>query len=167
MIVWDLVYSLSEPDFGIWVQFFRVQTSPYVDISRYSNGHISVVREATVRWLGTYCVCWYDLDPIQSQGHWPSEVAKISALVIVGRPQQAMHAGSDDDRQPPCRAFLLVIICVLKISVIKCSHSYCHLTFTLLYCWTRCHYTISCQLLQSLYTKYMCNIEQLYGCIRK
>jgi len=26
----------------------RVQTSPYVDISRNSNGHISLVRDATV-----------------------------------------------------------------------------------------------------------------------
>ena len=30
----------------------RVQTSWNVDISGNSNGHISVVREATVRWLG-------------------------------------------------------------------------------------------------------------------
>jgi len=29
----------------------RVQTSPNVNISQYSNDHISVVREATVRWL--------------------------------------------------------------------------------------------------------------------
>ena len=30
----------------------RVQTSGNVDISRYSNGHISVVCDATVTWLG-------------------------------------------------------------------------------------------------------------------
>ena len=29
----------------------RVQTLPNVDISRTSNGHISVVRHATVTWL--------------------------------------------------------------------------------------------------------------------
>jgi len=34
----------------------RVETLRNVDISRNSNGHISVVREATVRWLGTLIV---------------------------------------------------------------------------------------------------------------
>jgi len=34
----------------------RVQTLTYVDISRHSNGHISVVRDATVTWLGTLVV---------------------------------------------------------------------------------------------------------------
>ena len=29
----------------------RVQSLPYVHISRYSNGRISVVRDATVTWL--------------------------------------------------------------------------------------------------------------------
>jgi len=33
-----------------------VQTSPNVDISRYSNGYILVVREATVMWLGMLVV---------------------------------------------------------------------------------------------------------------
>jgi len=34
----------------------RVQTSPNMDISRNSNGHILVVRDATVTWLGTLVV---------------------------------------------------------------------------------------------------------------
>jgi len=34
----------------------RVQTSPYVHISQYSNGRISVVRDATVTWLGMLLV---------------------------------------------------------------------------------------------------------------
>jgi len=33
-----------------------VQTSRNVDISRNSNGHISVLREATVTWSGTLVV---------------------------------------------------------------------------------------------------------------
>jgi len=45
-----------------------VQTSPNIDISRYSNGHTSVVREATVRRLGMLVVVhvsciWPWLDP--------------------------------------------------------------------------------------------------------
>ena len=34
----------------------RVQTLPYVHISRYSNDRISVVRDATVTWLGVLLV---------------------------------------------------------------------------------------------------------------
>jgi len=34
----------------------RVQTSSKVDISRNSNGHVSVLRDATVTWLGTLLV---------------------------------------------------------------------------------------------------------------
>ena len=34
----------------------KVQTSPNVDLSRNSNGHISVMRDATVRWLGMLVV---------------------------------------------------------------------------------------------------------------
>jgi len=34
----------------------RVQTSSNVDISRNSNGHISVLRDATVTWLGKLVV---------------------------------------------------------------------------------------------------------------
>jgi len=45
----------------------RVQTSPFVDISRNSNGHISVVRDATVTCLGTLVVlhvlCYFNTEP--------------------------------------------------------------------------------------------------------
>jgi len=85
VIVWDLDYSLSEPNFEFPSRkaITRVQTSSNVDISRHSNGHISVVRKATVTWLGKllvlhYCVCWRDLDPIQGQGHRPFELPTIA-----------------------------------------------------------------------------------------
>jgi len=81
-----------------------VQTSRNVDISRHSNGHISVVREATVRWLNALVVLqvlcmliW--LDPIQGQGqgHGAFELPKIS---------KAVHACW---RRWPSAPFLLVI----------------------------------------------------------
>jgi len=58
MIIWDLAYSLSEPNF--WV-FFSVKyhvTSNFVE-SRYyrlSNGHISLLLEARVTWSGMLAV---------------------------------------------------------------------------------------------------------------
>ena len=54
VIVWDLVYSLSEPDFRIsfYESYHDSSNSPNVDISRNSNGHISVLRDATVTRLG-------------------------------------------------------------------------------------------------------------------
>jgi len=36
----------------------RVQTSSNVDISRNSNGHISVLRDATATWLGKLVVIY-------------------------------------------------------------------------------------------------------------
>ena len=58
----------------------RVQTLQNVDISRNSNGHISVMREATVRWLGMLLVLqvlcmlmWPWPDPrsqSRSRGFW-------------------------------------------------------------------------------------------------
>jgi len=58
VIVWDLVYSLSEPDFRIsfYESYHDSSNSPNVDISRNSNGHISVLRDVTVTWLGTLVV---------------------------------------------------------------------------------------------------------------
>jgi len=54
MIVWDFVYSLSEPDFRISKKAITwLQTLRNVDITRISNGHISVLRVATVTWSGT------------------------------------------------------------------------------------------------------------------
>ena len=82
MIVWDLEYSFSEPDF--WIT--RVQISPNVDISRHSNGHISVVCDATVTWLGTLVVlhvlCML-IDPIQGQGqaHVAFELPTINNIL--------------------------------------------------------------------------------------
>jgi len=54
MIVWDFVYSLPEPDFRISKKAITwLQTLRNVDITRISNGHISVLRVATVTWSGT------------------------------------------------------------------------------------------------------------------
>jgi len=54
VIVWDLIYGLRNQiiEFPTRKAIARVQTSRNVDISRNSNGHILLVREATVRWLG-------------------------------------------------------------------------------------------------------------------
>jgi len=60
MIVWDLTCSTACQslifEFPSRKAITRVHTSPSVDISRDSNGHISVVRDATVRWLGMQVV---------------------------------------------------------------------------------------------------------------
>jgi len=72
----------------------RVQTLPNVDISRNSNGHTLVLRDATVTWLGmlvvlrVLCVLispW----PIQGQrqGHGAFELRTTT---------KAEHAGGDD-----------------------------------------------------------------------
>jgi len=46
--------QLVEPDFRISTKAITtVQTSPNVHISGNSNGHISVLLDATVTWLGT------------------------------------------------------------------------------------------------------------------
>jgi len=58
-----------------------VQTSRNVDISRHPNGHISVLRDATVTWLGTLVVLhilcmmiWPWPDPrSRSRGFWTSD----------------------------------------------------------------------------------------------
>jgi len=54
----QLDYSLLEPicEFPSGKAITSVQTSPNVDTSRNSNGHISVVRDATVTWLGILLV---------------------------------------------------------------------------------------------------------------
>jgi len=58
VIAWDRSYSLLEPDFEFPSRkvITRVQTSPNDDFSRNSNGHIFVVRDATVTWLGVLVV---------------------------------------------------------------------------------------------------------------
>jgi len=86
-----------------------VQTSPNVNISRNSNGHVSVLRDATVRWLGRYCVCWCDLDPIegQSQGDGAFDLPTII---------QAVHAGGDDCS--PLAGLSGVKICCFFVTVL-------------------------------------------------
>jgi len=61
----------------------RVQTSPNVDISRNLNGHILVVHDATVTWLGLlpvlhvlYMLMWPWCDPrsrSRSRSIWTSD----------------------------------------------------------------------------------------------
>ena len=125
MIVWDLLYSLSELifEFPSRKAITRVQASQNVNISRNSDGHISVVRDATVRWLGMLVVLhilctlmWPWPDPMsrsRSLTSWSSKNLCAGrgynlVIVIAGRWQQAVHAGGDD-RQPPCGAFWLFL----------------------------------------------------------
>jgi len=86
--------SFPETDFRISFYESYHDSSNFlnVDISQNSNGHISVARDATVRWLGMLVVIqvlcmliW--LDPIQGQGHGAFEFRTIS---------EAVHAGGDD-----------------------------------------------------------------------
>jgi len=58
--VWDLVYSLLDPDFRISFKkaMMWVQTSLNVDITQTSNGHISVLLEATVASSGMLVVLY-------------------------------------------------------------------------------------------------------------
>jgi len=72
----------------------RVQTSPNVDISQNSNGHISVLRNATVTWLGVLVVLrvLYMLtcpwpDPRSRSRSWGFWIPASS---------EALHAGGDD-----------------------------------------------------------------------
>jgi len=92
---------------------------PYVDISRNSNGHISVLRDATVRWMLVLVVVLLqesivhadDLDSIQGQGQsrgfWTSKIS------------EAVHDGGDN-RQPPCGAFWFTLI-VTRETTVYCS----------------------------------------------
>ena len=85
-----------------------VQTSPNVDISRHSNGHISVVRDATVRWLGVLVVV-----QVLCMLIWPwpapSKVKVTGHLNFRKLAKPCMRAGGDD-RQPPSGAFRFNII---------------------------------------------------------
>jgi len=65
----------------------RVQTSPNVDTSRNSNGHISVLRDTAVTWLGTpvvpHILCmlmwpWPDPRSRSVQGHGAFELPRIA-----------------------------------------------------------------------------------------
>jgi len=56
VIVWDLIYTdFLSPifEFPFMKATTAVQTSRNVETSRNSNGHISVLSEATVTWSGT------------------------------------------------------------------------------------------------------------------
>jgi len=58
LIVWDLKYSLSEPDFRISFYKSYQESSNFanIDISRYSNGRISLLHDATVTSFWTLVV---------------------------------------------------------------------------------------------------------------
>ena len=66
---WSLIF-----EFPSRKAITRVQTSSNVNISRNSNGYISVMRDATVTWLGlllvihTYCVCLSDVFAVAADG---------------------------------------------------------------------------------------------------
>jgi len=105
MIVWDLIYSLSEPDFRISFQENYHESSNFPDCRYFtklrwpyfgSAWRYSQMVGQWARWYYRYCACWYDLDLIQGQGkvHGAFELTKIS---------EAVHYGGND-RQPPCGA---------------------------------------------------------------
>jgi len=60
MIIWDLVYSLSEPDFSISFPISYHVTSNFtnVDITGLSRGHISVLLDPRVTWSGVLVVLY-------------------------------------------------------------------------------------------------------------
>ena len=125
VIVWDLLYSLSEPDFGIsflesyressnfaGCRHFTKLTCPFFGSAcRYSQmvGH----DDSLVVLHVLYMLIWPWLDPTstsRSLTFWSSENLRAGrgynlVIVIAGRPQQAVRAGVDD-RQPPCGAFI-------------------------------------------------------------
>ena len=105
MIVWDLIYSLSEPDFRISFQENYHESSNFPDCRYFtklrwpyfgSAWRYSQMVGQWACWYYRYCACWYDLDLIQGQGkvHGAFELTKIS---------EAVHYGGND-RQPPCGA---------------------------------------------------------------
>jgi len=94
LIVWDLIYSLSEPGFRISFQERYHYSSNFTECRYFTTfnwPHISVLRDPTVTWLGTLvvlhilCICWCDLDPIkgQGQGHGAFELRTISEAVCM------------------------------------------------------------------------------------
>ena len=103
MIVQHLVYSSSEPDFRL--SFYesyhesgtRVQTSLNVNIPQHLNGHIPVVRDATVRWLGVLVVGTVHADMTLTGSKVKVKVTGVLNFRKLAKP--CTHAGSDD-RQP-------------------------------------------------------------------
>jgi len=91
MIVWDLVYSLSEPN--LWISFSVIYhvTSDIrnVDITGLSKGHISLLLEARVTWSGVLVVLYVSCLLIW---HWPNAGSRSRSRGY--------------DRQPPFGAFI-------------------------------------------------------------
>ena len=99
----------------------RVQISSNIDIWRHSNGHISVLRNATVTWLGPQVVLhvlcmlmWPWPDPTsrsRSRGFWTSDNYRSRACWRRWP-------------QPPCGAFWSVVkswMTVSCVAVCSCS----------------------------------------------
>jgi len=89
VIAWDLVYSVSEPSFQFPSKkaITWLQTCKNVDITRISNGQISILLEARVCWSGTlvvlYILCILMRPcPIQGQGHGASEVPIVALFYV-------------------------------------------------------------------------------------
>jgi len=118
VIVWHLVYSLLEPifDFPSRKAIMRVQTSRNVDISQHSNRHISVLRDATVRWLGMLVVLqvlWMLIWP------WPNPRSRSRSWGFwISENEQVMHAW----RQWPSAPFWGFLV-TLVTNIFK-LHSY-------------------------------------------
>jgi len=67
-----------------------------------------------------YYVYWYDLDPIQSQGHWPAEVPKISTLAEATTLWLWLQVG----RNKPCMLAAAMTISPL-VGLFIPVHSFC------------------------------------------
>jgi len=66
----------------------------------------------------TYCVCWYDLDPIQGQGHGAFELPTIS---------EAVHAGGDDCSPLAGLSGFFCVDFVLHVFFSKRCMIFCHI----------------------------------------
>ena len=87
VIVWDLVYSLSEPDFRIYLLIWNLLRQIKVPqrwyFTTFKWPYISVLGDASVTWLGTLVVLhilrmliWPGPDPrsrSRSRGFWTSD----------------------------------------------------------------------------------------------
>ena len=85
---WTTAYLSPLFEFPCMKAIMRVQTSPNIHISRHSNSHSSVLRDATVRWLGVLVVLqllcmlmWPWPDPRSRSRSRAFELQKISEAV--------------------------------------------------------------------------------------
>jgi len=78
-----------------------------------------------------YCVCWFDLDPIQGQGHGAFDLPTTS---------EAVHAGGDD-RSPLAGLSGVCVSLTYCICDVRRSHLYKQLGNA---CLNEAHYNLNC-----------------------